>query len=77
MTLRTARPNADGSVTVQFGGCTKDTLNCLPTFPGWNYVVRLYRPRAGDPRRHLGIPGNAAGEVKRWGSLPAHLISRQ
>ncbi len=26
----TARPSADGSVTVQFGGCGKDTPNCLP-----------------------------------------------
>jgi hypothetical protein len=46
MTVRTAKPNADDSVTVQFGGCRKDTLNCLPTPPGWNYMVRLYRPRA-------------------------------
>jgi hypothetical protein len=42
----TAKPNADGSVTVQFGGCQKETLNCLPTPPDWNYLVRLYRPRA-------------------------------
>jgi hypothetical protein len=21
-------------------------LNCLPIEPGWNYTVRLYRPRA-------------------------------
>lgn len=41
----TAKPNADGSYTVQFGGCTKDTPNCLVTPPGWNYTVRLYRPR--------------------------------
>jgi hypothetical protein len=41
----TARPNADGSVTVQFGGCAKDTPNCLVTPPGWNYIVRQYRPR--------------------------------
>ncbi|AMV20293.1 DUF1254 domain-containing protein [Planctomyces sp. SH-PL14] len=40
----TARPNADGSVTVQFGGCG-GTPNCLPIMPGWNYLVRLYRPR--------------------------------
>ena len=45
MTLRTARPNADGSVTVQFGGCRKDTLNSLPTPPGWNYGMRWYRPQ--------------------------------
>lgn len=41
----TARPNADGSFTVQFGGCAKTTRNCLPVTPGWNYTVRLYRPR--------------------------------
>jgi para-nitrobenzyl esterase len=40
----TAKPNADGSVTVQFGACETGTTNCLPTPPDWNYVVRLYRP---------------------------------
>jgi hypothetical protein len=42
----TARPSADGSVRVQFGGCGKTTANCLPIMKGWNYTVRLYRPRA-------------------------------
>jgi hypothetical protein len=32
-------------VTVQFGGCEGDLPNCLPIVPGWNYMVRLYRPR--------------------------------
>ena len=41
----TAKPNMDGSVTVQFGGCTKATPNCLVTPAGWNYIVRMYRPR--------------------------------
>lgn len=41
----TAKPNPDGSYTVQFGGCRKDTPNCLPIMNGWNYTVRLYRPR--------------------------------
>jgi len=41
----TAKPNPDGSVTVQFGGCRKDTPNCLVTPAGWNYSVRQYRPR--------------------------------
>jgi para-nitrobenzyl esterase len=41
----TAKPNADSSFTIQFGGCTKETVNCLPIMPGWNYTVRLYRPR--------------------------------
>ncbi|PSB16165.1 carboxylesterase [filamentous cyanobacterium CCP1] len=41
----TAKPNADGSVTVQFGGCDGSVANCLPIMPSWNYMVRLYRPR--------------------------------
>ena len=41
----TARPNADGSFTVQFGGCDAGTRNCLPIMKGWSYTVRLYRPR--------------------------------
>jgi len=42
----TAKPDANGAYTVQFGGCTKTTANCLPITDGWNYIVRLYRPRA-------------------------------
>lgn len=42
----TAKKNADGSVTIQFGGCDGETPNCLPIMKGWNYIVRLYRPRA-------------------------------
>jgi para-nitrobenzyl esterase len=41
----TAKPNPNGSITVQFGGCRKSTPNCLPIMQGWNYMVRLYRPR--------------------------------
>ena len=41
-----AKKNPDGSVTVQFGGCDGRIVNCLPTIPAWNYMVRLYRPRA-------------------------------
>ena len=40
----TARPNADGSYTVRFGGCTATTENCLPIMQGWNYAVRMYEP---------------------------------
>jgi hypothetical protein len=42
----TANKSADGSVAIQFGGCDGKVLNCLPIEPGWNYTVRLYRPRA-------------------------------
>ncbi|WP_348644632.1 DUF1214 domain-containing protein [Starkeya sp. ORNL1] len=42
----TAAKDSDGSVVVQFGGCDGKVPNCLPVMPGWNYMVRLYRPRA-------------------------------
>ena len=41
----TATPNDDGSVTVHFGGA-HDQPNMIPIMDGWNYLVRLYRPRA-------------------------------
>jgi hypothetical protein len=41
----TALRDADGSVTIHFGGCGDDRPNCLPIMDGWNYLVRLYRPR--------------------------------
>lgn len=40
----TATRNDDGSVTVHFGG-DDDRPNLLPITEGWNYIVRLYRPR--------------------------------
>jgi hypothetical protein len=41
----TAKKSDDGSVAVQFGGCDGKIPNCLPVVNGWNYMVRLYRPR--------------------------------
>jgi hypothetical protein len=41
----TATPDEDGSITIHFGGCAGDRPNCLPIVEGWNYTVRLYRPR--------------------------------
>jgi para-nitrobenzyl esterase len=41
----TAKKAADGSAAIQFGGCDGRVPNCLPVTPGWNYTVRLYRPR--------------------------------
>lgn len=41
----TARKSADGTVSIQFGGCDGSTANCIPVTTGWNYMVRLYRPR--------------------------------
>jgi hypothetical protein len=40
----TAKPNPDGSVTIHFGG-DENASNFIPITPGWNYTVRMYRPR--------------------------------
>jgi hypothetical protein len=41
----TAKKGADGSVAIQFGGCDGEIPDCLPIMKGWNYTVRLFRPR--------------------------------
>jgi len=41
----TAQRAAGGRTIIQFGGCDTATANCLPITPGWNYLVRLYRPQ--------------------------------
>jgi hypothetical protein len=33
-------------MTIRFGGCDGKVPNCLPIMKGWNYMVRLYRPKA-------------------------------
>jgi len=42
----TAKRESDGSIAVQFGDCAESVANCLPVTPGWNYMVRLYKPQA-------------------------------
>jgi hypothetical protein len=41
----TAKRSDDGSIAIQFGGCDGKIPNCLPITKGWNYTVRLYRPK--------------------------------
>lgn len=41
----TAKPNEDGSITVNFGTNPEGKENFLYVMDGWNYVVRLYQPR--------------------------------
>lgn len=41
----TATRDADGGITVHFGDWPDGTPNPLPLSEGWNYLVRLYRPR--------------------------------
>jgi hypothetical protein len=33
-------------VVYDAGGCDGKKTNCQPIMPGWNYIVRLYRPHA-------------------------------
>jgi len=40
----TGKKNADGSVTIHFGGGPNQS-NYLPITDGWNYIVRLYLPQ--------------------------------
>ncbi|MFV8817622.1 DUF1214 domain-containing protein [Haliea sp. E17] len=40
-----AKKNDDGSYTIRFGGCDDDKANCIPITPGWNYAIRMYKPR--------------------------------
>ena len=40
----TGHRDADGSITVRLGG-DPSLPNCVPLTDGWNYTVRLYRPR--------------------------------
>ena len=39
----TATPDADGSITIHFGGDPQQ-INHLPIADGWNYAIRMYEP---------------------------------
>lgn len=41
----TAVREPDGSVVVHLGDWDEGTPNCIPLPEGWNYIVRMYRPR--------------------------------
>ncbi|CAB3793734.1 hypothetical protein LMG28688_03800 [Paraburkholderia caffeinitolerans] len=51
-----ARKDADGAVSVQFGGCDGSVPNCLPITSNWNYMVRMYRPRTEVLDAHWTFP---------------------
>lgn len=55
----TAARNDDGSVTVRFGGDGDPARNSLPITDGWNYLVRLYRPRPEVLSRAWSFPSLA------------------
>lgn len=41
----TAAKNDDGTTSIHFGGCDEGRVNCIPITEGWNYTIRLYRPK--------------------------------
>lgn len=41
----TAHRNDDGTITVRFGDHGPGADNSIPITDGWNYLIRLYRPR--------------------------------
>jgi hypothetical protein len=57
----TAKKGSDGAVAIQFGGCDGKIPNCLPITPGWNYTVRLYRPRPEILNDEVALPRSTAG----------------
>ena len=62
----TAKKNADGSITINFGGGA-DATNNLPITPGWNYAVRMYRPRREIQDGSWEFPRAAAVSLKSGG----------
>lgn len=39
-----SKPNQDGSYTIRFGG-DPTGINYIPITKGWNYAIRMYKPR--------------------------------
>jgi hypothetical protein len=52
-----SKPNSDGSITLHFGGCEDNRINCLPIMEGWNYTVRLYQPKKVILENEWTFPG--------------------
>jgi hypothetical protein len=58
----TAKNGSNGSIAIQFGGRDGKIQNCLPIAQGWNYTLRLFRPRSEISITH-GISAGAACEL--------------
>ena len=60
----------DGSITVRFGDHGPGTPNAIPITDGWNYLVRLYRPRPDvsiDGKRF--VYASTAGAADQYNNL--------
>jgi len=68
----TARKNAGGSITINFGG-GPEAINNLPITPGWSYIVRMYQPRpeiingswSFPKAQPVSVPGDGEGAVSK------------
>ena len=72
----TAKKSADGSVTIQFGGYDGRFPNCIPIVPGWNYFVRLYRPRPPVLNGSWTFPEPSTSELSRRQIIERPLYGR-
>ena len=59
----TSKKNADGSITVQFGGCDGKMPNCLPIMQGLELHGAALPAAPGNPQRQMEVPGAKAGEL--------------
>jgi hypothetical protein len=79
----TATKSADGSVTIQFGGCDGKIPNYLPITPRWNYTVpsivrapKSWRENGPFRRRSRSIEPGTAISLKGCGSDSTVRFSR-
>ena len=56
----TAKKNADGSMTIQFGGCDSKIAELPSDHAGLELHGAPLSSAEGNPRRHLEVPGGAA-----------------
>jgi hypothetical protein len=66
----TAKRDADGSVTIRFGGDPGST-NYLPIVPGWSYVARMYQPRQPVVDGTWKFP---EAQPAKWASIRAKTV---
>ena len=66
--------DADGSITVRFGDHGDDAPNCIPITEGWNYLVRLYRPRPEVLDGTWTFPASTGPERPALGAVGAEHV---
>jgi len=67
----TAKPNPDGSYTVQFGGCQKGHRQLSAGHTGLELHGPALPPAEAAPGWHVAVPGSAAVEMSPSVQEPA------